>query len=264
MQTKILDIIVDAITGPRVDWQKTWSETGAKNFFSKKSYSGYNSYLNFIWENFLTFKQVTELKGKVKKGAKWLPVVYALMADEIDSKGDKKTNFLGHRYYTVFAESDIEGIDFASKKTDWEKITPLDTLTSYMQRERIELETWEPAYSPARDIIYMPPLENFAKNDDYNAVLAHECIHSSGHEKRTNRHNKKESYTDHLFWSTTYAKEELVAELWAVIITGNRVSQNSIAYIQNWISTLKKENRKQDIVDAFSLAQKASDYIKII
>lgn len=259
MKTAILDIIIDAITGPRLDWNRTWTGTGAKNYITKKSYRGYNSYLNFIWENFLTFKQVTALGGTIRKGAKGFPVVYALMVDSKDITSDEK-DFVGHRYYTVFEQSDIIGIQFETEKES--AISPLTVLTSYMDREKIPLELWEPAYSPSRDVLKMPPTSHFSLESEYNSVLAHECVHSTGHEKRTNRHNKKESYTDHRFWSPTYAKEELVAELWAVLITGNTVSQNSIAYIQSWIKALRSEDKKQDIIDAFQLAQKACDYIR--
>lgn len=259
MKTAILDVIIDAITGPRLDWNRTWNGTGARNYVTKKAYRGYNSYLNFIWENFLTFKQVTELWGQVKKGAKGFPVVYALMADSKDPTSDEK-DFLWHRYYTVFEQSDIVWINFESETTA--TISPLTVLTSYMEREKIQLRAGEPAYSPSFDVLYMPPTSHFSHESDYNSVLAHECVHSTWHEKRTNRHNKKESYTDHKFWSPTYAKEELVAELWAVLITGNNVSKNSIAYIQSWIRALKSEDKKQDIIDAFQLAQKACDYIR--
>lgn len=262
MKTQILDVIIDAITGPRINWHRTWSTTQAQNFITKKPYRGYNSYLNYIGTYFLTYKQVIELGGQVKKGAKGLPVVYALMADKKDTKpGDvtRDKDFLGHRYYTVFEQSDISGIDIPTPENS--TISPLQTLTDYMTREKIPLELGEPAYSPSRDVLYMPALWHFSNDSDYNAVLAHECTHSTGHEKRTNRHNKKESFTNHKFWSPSYAKEELVAELGAVLLTGNKVSENSIAYIQSWIQSLKKENQKQDIIDALQLAQKAHDFI---
>ena len=193
MKSQILDIIIDAITWPKINWQRTWAGTGAKNYVTKKSYRGYNSYLNFIGENFMTFKQVQALWWKIKSGAKGFPVVYALMKNKwTEEQPTDEVDFLWHRYYTVFEQSDILGINFESENTI--NISPLSVLTSYMTRESIPLKVGEPAYSPSSDTLYMPSTKNFTEENEYNAVLAHECIHSTGHAKRTDRHNKKESY----------------------------------------------------------------------
>lgn len=264
MNEKILNIIIEAITSEKMNWQRTWTWTGAKNYVTKKTYRGANSYLNFIWDNFATFNQIKSLNAKLKKGSKGYPVVYALIKE--DEEIQNNTKFCGWKYYTVFNCEDVEGLpqetQINPETIASETIQNTNTnLQRYFEKEKIQLTYWEPAYSLTNDNIIMPHLTNF-KNDltEYTAVLSHEAIHSTWIEKRLNRFWKN-PLQDHKFWSPDYAKEELVAELWAILLTWNRVSKNSIAYIQSWIQKLKKEDNKKDIFDAFRLAQKATDFI---
>lgn len=67
--------------------------------------------------------------------------------------------------------------------------------------------------------------------------------HSTGHESRLGRDGIVKIDQ---FGSDQYAKEELVAELTSALI-GNamgfdsRIRENNIAYLQNWIGSLKKD-----------------------
>ncbi len=55
----------------------------------------------------------------------------------------------------------------------------LPKLTAYMEREKIELSIGEPGYSLTFDKVYMPSLDKWNEQNEYNAVLAHECTHST-------------------------------------------------------------------------------------
>lgn len=193
MNEKILDIIINAITSEKINWTRTWSGTGAKNYVTKKSYRWANTYLNFIWDEFLTFNQIKQLKLQLKKGSKWYPVVYALVWQ--DKEDAENTKFLWWKYYTVFNCIDIEGM---SQIAQTPQTPPCETtkqientktiLENYMKKENIKLEYGEPAYSPSKDIIYMPPLKNFNNNNiEYIAVLSHEVTHSTGTPQRLKR-----------------------------------------------------------------------------
>ncbi len=46
-----------------------------------------------------------------------------------------------------------------------------------------------------------------------------------------------------------------------MLITGNHLSENSIAYLQSWIQKLAKADSKLEIYKAFQSAQKAVDFI---
>lgn len=106
-------------------------------------------------------------------------------------------------------------------------------------------------YSPAKDIVVLPtkaqfrihpddPEECFKDGQEYYGTALHEMAHSTGHPSRLDRLKPA------AFGSPEYAKEELVAELTSAMV-GNtlgfdrRISDNNVAYLQNWTSALRKE-----------------------
>ncbi|MEI6575103.1 MAG: zincin-like metallopeptidase domain-containing protein [Bacteroidota bacterium] len=86
-------------------------------------------------------------------------------------------------------------------------------------------------------------------------------MHSTGHEKRLNRAEGMKSIS---FGSEKYSTEELIAEIGACCLEAqagisDRDFQNNAAYINGWLTRLKKDSRF--IVFASSQAQKAADFI---
>lgn len=108
-------------------------------------------------------------------------------------------------------------------------------------------------YSPKRDQIVVPskkqfnisntPEDVFKDGMEFYGTSIHEMAHSTGHESRLGRDGIVKIDQ---FGSDQYAKEELVAELTSALI-GNamgfdsRIRENNIAYLQNWIGSLKKD-----------------------
>lgn len=108
-------------------------------------------------------------------------------------------------------------------------------------------------YSPKRDQIVVPskkqfnisntPEDVFKDGMEFYGTTIHEMAHSTGHESRLGRDGIVKIDQ---FDSDQYAKEELVAELTSALI-GNamgfdsRIRENNIAYLQNWIGSLKKD-----------------------
>lgn len=108
-------------------------------------------------------------------------------------------------------------------------------------------------YSPQRDQIVVPskkqfnisntPEDVFKDGMEFYGTTIHEMAHSTGHESRLGRDGIVKIDQ---FGSDQYAKEELVAELTSALI-GNamgfdsRIRENNIAYLQNWIGSLKKD-----------------------
>ncbi|MGB5136059.1 MAG: zincin-like metallopeptidase domain-containing protein [Prochlorococcaceae cyanobacterium] len=99
-------------------------------------------------------------------------------------------------------------------------------------------------YIPALDRIQLPPAGTFHSADEALATHCHEAIHSTGARCRLNR----EGITGaHAFGSDAYAREELIAELGAFLLTrrlaiGSNV-QNHVAYLQHWSQILRQEPR---------------------
>jgi antirestriction protein ArdC len=116
-------------------------------------------------------------------------------------------------------------------------------------------------YNPRSDTVTLPMQTAFQSPDEYYSTAFHELTHSTMHEDRLNR---KVTGQVHTFGDEEYSKEELVAEMGAAFLCGfagieNTTIENSAAYIQGWLKSLK--NDKTLLISAASLAQKASDYI---
>lgn len=124
-------------------------------------------------------------------------------------------------------------------------------------------------YNPAKDIVVLPtkaqfrihpddPEECFKDGQEYYGTALHEMAHSTGHPSRLDRLKPA------AFGSPEYAKEELVAELTSAMV-GNtlgfdrRISDNNVAYLQNWTSALRKESKF--IVSVMADVNKASRII---
>lgn len=124
-------------------------------------------------------------------------------------------------------------------------------------------------YSPTKDIVVLPtkaqfrihpddPEECFKDGQEYYGTALHEMAHSTGHPSRLDRLKPA------AFGSPEYAKEELVAELTSAMV-GNtlgfdrRISDNNVAYLQNWTSALRKEPKF--IVTVMADVNKASRII---
>ncbi|CAL2114141.1 DUF1738 domain-containing protein [Tenacibaculum sp. 190130A14a] len=159
---KLITAIGTSKGKPKLGWDKDFLEKGGYlspvSFASKNAYRGVNIILLkkgnpfTVFDNpyFLTFKQIQDAKGKLKKGSKGLEVVYFTrlykffdakkkeefttynkqkMLTFLKSKGYDTSHFdfLVEtipilKYYKVFNGSDIENIDFGLERlTDLEK-----------------------------------------------------------------------------------------------------------------------------------------------
>lgn len=124
-------------------------------------------------------------------------------------------------------------------------------------------------YSPVKDIVVLPtkaqfrihpddPEECFKDGQEYYGTALHEMAHSTGHPSRLDRLKPA------AFGSPEYAKEELVAELTSAMVGytlgfDRRISDNNVAYLQNWTSALRKEPKF--IVTVMADVNKASRII---
>lgn len=123
-------------------------------------------------------------------------------------------------------------------------------------------------YSPSQDRIVVPmkaqfnigssPEETYRGGMEYYSTMLHEMTHSTMTPERLNRE------TGGRFGDPKYTKEELVAELTAAMIShsmgfDSKVTDNSAAYLDSWIGTLKQEPKF--IVSVMADVNKASDLI---
>lgn len=266
----ITERIISELEKGIIVWEKPWNgvRSGAYNRVSKKPYSLLNQMLLQHKGEYATFKQWNDLGGTIKKGAKSEMVVFWKISKVEEKQEDgtiieKQIPLL--RYYNVFHISDVNGVE--PLKVELNELEPIEEiekiLNGYVEREHINLEftaSNNAFYSPTRDLIHLPLMEQFKCIEEFYSTFAHEATHSTMTESRCNREKKLAS-----FGSEDYSKEELVAELGAASLLNMlgietvRSFRNSSAYIQNWIQVLKKDVKF--IVSASTQAQKAIDYI---
>lgn len=251
---------------------------------------------------YLTFNQAHNLKAHVLKGEKSFPVVYWDMM--VKDKDGKKVSSDEYKAMTKEERKNLDVIPFikafpvynvdqtnlrevqperVQKLIDKFKVPELrDTQGMYAHQaldRMIQEQSWlcpiqadrrenGAYYSPSRDIVVLPmkaqfntgssPDEIYRDGMEFYSTMLHEMTHSTMTPERLNREMGGK------FGDPKYAKEELVAELTAAMIShsmgfDSKITDNSAAYLDSWIGVLKKEPKF--IVSIMADVNKASDLI---
>lgn len=283
---EITNNIISMLEKGEIPWKKPWTGTsaGAISYNTGRPYSLLNQVLLMVPGEYITWNQVQQAGGKVKKGAKAKHVYFwkVYRKPETDENGQPVLNDDGTekmvtipvlKSFMVFnVEEDCEGI--TPKWTDkLPEITakPVEEIEKvfmdYITREKITLENQAISdrayYSPSMDHINLPRFDQFTETAEYYSTAFHEATHSTGHPSRLNRFAINEANA--AFGSEKYSKEELVAEIGAACILHSlgietpESFKNSAAYIQGWLRALKDD--KQLIIGAAARAEKAVNLI---
>lgn len=251
---------------------------------------------------YLTFKQAHNLKAHVLKGEKSFPVVYWDMM--VKDKDGRKVSSDEYKAMSKEERKNLDVIPFikafpvynvdqtnlrdvqperVQKLLDKFKVPELrDTQGMYAHAaldRMIQQQSWlcpiqadkrqdGAYYSPSRDIVVLPmkaqfntgttPDEIYRDGMEFYSTMLHEMTHSTMTPERLNREMGGK------FGDPKYAKEELVAELTAAMIShsmgfDSKITDNSAAYLDSWIGVLKKEPKF--IVSIMADVNKASDLI---
>jgi antirestriction protein ArdC len=268
----VTERIIAALEKGVIPWRKSWSggDSAPVNYKSKKEYRGVNVLMllcsGYVSPKWLTFKQAVEAGGRVIAGEKGTPVVFWNFIEKpTDEPGrTRKIPFL--KYYTVFNLSQCEGIE--------DTAAPVEPVKPFEQIERaVRIVGGMPnpptvtggasraAYRPSTDTVIMPQGCNFDSEPEYYSTLFHELVHSTGHKSRLDREGVAGGG---FYGSQLYSKEELVAEMGAAFLCAeagisNEVIDNQAAYIDGWLSQLRKDRKL--LIQAAGKAQLAADYI---
>jgi len=270
MYEVINNMILNKLENGEMPWKQTWNSFGpARNYVSKKPYRGINALIlnnrDYEYPLYLTFLQVKDLGGYIKKGSKSIEVIYWKTLEFENDDKMKRIPFL--RYYNVF---NIECVDGVKLKLPSSYVNdPIDLCETIINdmpsRPVIEHGGDEPYYNWQEDRVKVPKRENFILSDEYYATLFHELAHSTGHSSRLNR---DACMKPSVYGSRDYCKEELVAEISTCFLCGeagisNKTIDNSAAYIKFWLERLTHMLREDNkaFVRAAALAQKATDFI---
>ena len=265
---RITERVIEVLSQGTSPWHKPWSVKRGfpRNLVSKKAYRGINVFLLHAMQYespfWLTFHQAQQLGASVRKGEKACPVVFWKRLEIEDKESHEIEKIPMLRFYHVFNVAQLDGLK-EMPTTDAEAVIakPVEIVENMPLRPGIKHGMAAAFYSPGEDIVGMPNLEQFESEAAYYAALFHELTHSTGHENRLNRPAVSSQKG---FGSEDYSREELVAEMGAAFLCGQagieeRTLNNSAAYIQNWLTVLKNDNKL--IVQAAAQAQKAADFI---
>lgn len=254
-----------------VPWRQPWTEAGMpKNLVTGKPYRGVNvlllGSLGYTQNCFLTFRQVKEIGGSVRKGEKSHEIVYWNWIEWKNKKTKEIERIPMLKRYRVFNISQCEDISKELLPVVVERVhDPVRTCEEIIEkmpkRPEIRHEVQEAYYHRLEDYVNMPRPETFADSTTYYGTLFHELVHASGHPSRLNRKEVREMTG---FGSEPYSIEELTAEIGASFLKSQagipiEHVEESASYIQHWLKRLRED--KRFIVYASAQAQKAADYI---
>jgi antirestriction protein ArdC len=279
---RITDQIVCELEKGVKPWLKPWNAEHAAGRITRPlrgngvPYRGINVLMlwsaamekGYATPTWLTFKQATELKAKVRKGEHGSLVVYAdkIIRTETDTatgeEAERAIPFM--KGYTVFNVEQIDGLPehFYAKPP-----ARVDTMQRIERAEGFFADTAATIrhggtmayYNISQDFVQMPPFECFHDAEGYYATLAHEMTHWTRHKSRLDRDFGRKRFGDE-----GYAMEELVAELASAFLSADfdltpSVREDHASYIASWVKILKDDKRA--IFTAASHAQRAADFL---
>ena len=281
---KITERILELMEKGTCPWKQPWSTQIAppQNFCTGRHYSGMNFFmLSFCGHKspyFMTFRQVREHGGSVKKGSHGFPIVYwstteiegAQPSESAELPASNTPNipkarlipFL--RSYTVFNAEQIEDIAFPALPAASEReVNPItsaeDIIGGWKDAPEIVHGFPKAYYKPSDDKIYMPFMSDFARSEDYYSTRFHEMGHATGAPQRLNRSIANR------FGSQEYSREELVAEMTSAFLCAkcgidSAVIEAQASYIDGWRKAISEDHRL--IILAAGQAQRAANYIQ--
>jgi len=257
INTKIVEQLENGI----IPWKKSWiNARWPQNLVSGSPYRGVNVLLLtspcFSQNYFLSFQQLKELGGKVKKGAIPCPVLYWKDAEN----GGKAIP----RYRSVYNVEQCEGIPKEKIKSVQKIIFSEKHCEEIIRNmpERPQFKDNDKAsYSVVNDFVMMPQRAMYKRAESYFGLFFYQLVHSTGHPKRLNR----KGFAENKDWNEKPdVTEKLIAEIGTGFIKTLvgmeeiKVKQNPIT-IERWLKALKKNNSL--VIYAATQAQKAVDYI---
>ncbi len=270
----IVNQIIEKLEQGVIPWRKSWWGWVPTNYLNNREYKGINRLIlsmnDFSTNYYLTYKQIKKLKWSIKPWSKATKIIYwDIIETETDSElsvcdESETSKKIITKYYNVF---NIEQTDIIPKEDlvmqvekDNDYSLSQSVIKNYIDKPKI-VEWYNPCYKAKSDTIEIPSMWLFSSWDEYYAALFHELVHSTGSEGRL----KRESIiSENYFWSYTYSREELVAEIWSMFLCNyvwveNIVIDNQVSYIDNWLEFIKWN--KLDIIKASNQAEKAVSYI---
>ena len=261
----VTDAIIKKLESGVIPWHKPWRGGEAVNYITQKPYTGINRLLLDGGE-YLTYKQVQDLNGKIKKGTKSHIVVFYKPIEITDDETDEIKKIRLLKYYKVYSLQDVEGIESRQNiahRNNYNIDNCESVINRYIDKSGVKFESktsTKAYYSPTDDKVTVPLISQFSSSKHYYSTVYHELAHSTGHKSKLNRLTT----TAH-FGNADYSREELTAEITSAMLCKHTgidtadIIDNTAGYIQSWLKALKNDTNM--VLVAAAKAEKAVDYI---
>jgi antirestriction protein ArdC len=293
-EDKLVADLIALIEQGTAPWRREWQghQGVHRNLLTGHAYRGSNPLLLEFGALLKSHTLPLWLGGAQAKAQGWFPrkgssavrIVRPQLnhREQVDSDGAPlrsaegetlTTSWVSYKIVPVFNAADLTGTSPEAQQALEAAIAsalhlagPPATPAARLEHAESVLEAWPVStifggalacYSPAADRIAMPAPEAFLNREAYAATWAHEQIHSTGHPSRLERPQSGAMGT------AAYAREELVAELGAVIVC-QRLQigsdfQNHAAYLSHWAELLRE--KPSVLFQLLSAARQAADLI---
>jgi antirestriction protein ArdC len=294
-EEKLVASLIALMEAGTTPWRREWDAAGGGhhvNLISGRRYRGANPVLLTLglhlrgsalpyWCGFAEARRLGIFPRKGSKAVHVLrpqvhqrgearlvePAAPESPVDPADGQGESR-RWVSYRPMALFNAADLEGEALAGliqTRREAERMCRRPEPERLAFAEAV-LSAWpvpvshggdRACYLPLADRIQLPDRRAFHSASGLYATWAHEAIHSTGHASRLSR--------DLLgsMGSPAYAREELVAELGAVLL-GDRLEIGSdvrhhAAYLSHWIALLRESPRL--LVQVLTEARRAVDLI---
>lgn len=274
-------------------WQLPWDRVdlgGQQNFRTKRAYNGINAFITCLVQitsgyrspYWLTAKEITAKKGKLKPNQKATPIVFfkVIESDDQDNETDKNGELIINKIgiakaYRVYNLDQVDGIDFKIPKApnyDHKKILEkADKLAKNLKHlppiKHVDLN--RAYYNKTHDFINIPPKTSFKNQPEYYSTLFHEITHATGHKKRLARSCPDDIAASPINLTRigkdkAYAYEELIAEMGSAFLCSEAkilkdTENNSAAYLKSWLTCFKSDPNM--LIRAAKEAEKSTYYL---
>lgn len=279
-QQFLMEQVLDNLSAGAGLWKQGWIGRGApESAVTGKKYRGMNNFFltlvglsqGYKDNRWATYKQIEEKGWRFKtdeegkslgKGAGVNVEFYTLhdrktkkafdksvldgMDDGEKQEYMKENVFPVRKFYRVFNGDLIDGIPELEKREidPNERVARADRfLQMWSENEVPIIHGGSMAYyTPSKDEIHLPPMNDFLTLQDYYSTAFHETGHSTGHQSRLNRK------LDNKFGTPEYAEEELRAEIASMFLgqefgvsADTNAIRNNSAYVKAWIEKLEED-----------------------
>lgn len=267
----VAEKLIEQLKAGTAPWQRPW--TSGQSFLphnpvSGTRYKGGNTIALMVQaidkgysdSRWMTYEQAKNAGGQVRKGEKGTVLRFFKFTEDVpvvdeggkpirDAEGKKVTEKVQLDSpkvcsFVVFNAQQIEGLpppEPVRARTEWEINSRAEQLLK-ASGARISFGGERAYYNYQSDEIRLPPRESFTSDGGFYATALHEVGHWSGHKSRLDRDMR------HPFGSVGYAKEELRAEIFSMML-GDEIGlrndpEQHAAYVGSWIKVLQEDYRE--------------------